>query len=54
MKDIRVISFLPTGRVIPRLTINLRNHRKILLIDGEQGFTGGMNGGQLPGAYRHH
>ncbi len=42
-KNIRVISFLPPGRVIPSLTINLRNHRKILLIDGEQGFTGGMN-----------
>ena len=42
-KGVKVVSFLPPGRVIPRLTINLRNHRKILLIDGQQGFTGGMN-----------
>jgi len=42
-KGINVVSFLPPARVIPRLTINLRNHRKILLIDGVQGFTGGMN-----------
>ena len=42
-KGIKVVSFLPPGRVLSRLTINLRNHRKILLIDGQQGFTGGMN-----------
>lgn len=40
---VRVIRFLPPGSVIPKLTINLRNHRKILLIDGQSGFTGGMN-----------
>lgn len=38
-----VVRFLPT---FPRLRpkgINLRNHRKILVIDGKLGFTGGMN-----------
>ena len=36
-------AFLPTR--VPRLpnTANLRNHRKILVVDGEQGFTGGTN-----------
>jgi cardiolipin synthase len=40
---IEVVRFLPT--MIPWRTpyINLRNHRKILIIDGEKGFTGGMN-----------
>ncbi len=42
-KGIKIVSFLPPARVIPRLAINLRNHRKILLVDGELGFTGGMN-----------
>lgn len=41
--QIEVARFLPP-RLIP-LSIhgNLRNHRKLLLIDGEVGFTGGMN-----------
>jgi cardiolipin synthase len=30
----------------PSLHLNLRNHRKLLLIDGEVGFTGGMNIGR--------
>ncbi len=36
-------TFLPTR--VPRLpnTANLRNHRKILVVDGEIGFTGGTN-----------
>ena len=42
-KGIKVVSFLPPAKVFSRLTINLRNHRKILLVDGQQGFTGGMN-----------
>ena len=38
-----VASFLPTR--VPRLFqyANLRNHRKILVVDGRTGFTGGMN-----------
>jgi cardiolipin synthase len=27
----------------PNFTLNLRNHRKILVVDGELAFTGGMN-----------
>jgi cardiolipin synthase len=40
---INVSTFLPTR--LPRLAryANLRNHRKILVIDGQLGFTGGMN-----------
>lgn len=38
-----VAAFLPTR--VPRLpnTANLRNHRKIMVVDGELGFTGGTN-----------
>ena len=38
-----VAAFLPTR--VPRLFqyANLRNHRKILVVDGRTGFTGGMN-----------
>ncbi len=35
--------FLPFSLIRSRLHINLRNHRKILAVDGEVGFTGGMN-----------
>lgn len=35
--------FLPFKFPWPLTTINLRNHRKILVIDGEIAFTGGMN-----------
>lgn len=35
--------FLPPRLLPPRLSINLRNHRKILVVDGHTGFTGGMN-----------
>ncbi|MFA6507881.1 MAG: phospholipase D-like domain-containing protein [Treponemataceae bacterium] len=40
---IRAASFLPT--VVPRLFrySNMRNHRKIMVVDGELGFTGGTN-----------
>lgn len=40
---VKIKRFLPT--VLPwKLTyINLRNHRKILIVDGHEGFTGGMN-----------
>ena len=40
---IKVAKFLPPKLLPPTLYINLRNHRKILVIDGNQGFTGGMN-----------
>ena len=37
--------FLPSSLFAPwrAATINLRNHRKVLVIDGRHGFTGGMN-----------
>ena len=40
---VHVVSFLPPRLFPPQLQINLRNHRKLLLVDGERGFTGGMN-----------
>ena len=41
--QIPFVRFLPP-RLIPLSPfINLRNHRKMLIIDGETGFTGGMN-----------
>lgn len=42
-QGIHVATFLPT--LVPRLPnyANLRNHRKIMVIDGKTGFTGGMN-----------
>ena len=38
-------TFLPSSLLAPwrMATINLRNHRKILVIDGQTAFTGGMN-----------
>ena len=38
-----VASFLPLSILERRLRINFRNHRKILIIDGKSGFTGGVN-----------
>lgn len=40
---LRAVAFLPTR--VPRLFqyANLRNHRKILVVDGRRGFTGGTN-----------
>ncbi len=35
--------FMPNRLVTRLLTLNLRNHRKLLVVDGELGFTGGMN-----------
>ncbi|MEM7013986.1 MAG: phospholipase D-like domain-containing protein, partial [Verrucomicrobiota bacterium] len=46
-KGIARTSFTPRRWWLRLLTINLRNHRKILVIDGKVGFTGGMN--ILPG-----
>lgn len=41
--DVPVALFLPPHLFPPELHVNLRNHRKILVVDGELGFTGGMN-----------
>lgn len=38
--------FLPPRLIPPQLSLNLRNHHKILVIDGHTGYTGGMNIGK--------
>lgn len=43
---IRTAVFLPPRLLPPRLSINLRNHHKILVVDGHTGFTGGLNIGR--------
>jgi cardiolipin synthase len=40
---IRVARFLPPRLLPPSVHINLRNHRKLLVVDGSVAFTGGMN-----------
>lgn len=35
--------FLPPKLFPPSLSVNLRNHRKLLIVDGRVAFTGGMN-----------
>ncbi len=42
---IRVAPFVPGRSLRERWSINLRSHRKIVLVDGSIGFTGGMNVG---------
>lgn len=40
---VRVALFLPVALQRRGIHFNLRNHRKLLVVDGEIGFTGGMN-----------
>jgi cardiolipin synthase A/B len=40
---VRAERFLPPRLLPPNLALNCRNHRKILVVDGEVGFIGGMN-----------
>lgn len=40
---IQVARFTPPKLIPPSLHINLRNHRKLLIVDNAIGFTGGMN-----------
>lgn len=40
---IAVSRFIPPRIIPPSLHINLRNHRKLLIVDNQIGFTGGMN-----------
>jgi cardiolipin synthase len=60
LKHARVPSalFLPSSLLAPwrAATINLRNHRKILVVDGRTAFTGGMNlrQGNLLAAHPRH
>lgn len=39
----KIAYFLPLNPIRSRLRVNLRNHRKIVVVDGLVGFTGGMN-----------
>ncbi|MFW6323664.1 MAG: cardiolipin synthase [Desulfovibrionales bacterium] len=42
-ESIPVGKFLPPKLFPPSVHINLRNHRKLLVVDGQRGFTGGIN-----------
>ena len=41
--DVPVVRFLPTFAPWRLMTMNLRTHRKIMVVDGAIGFTGGIN-----------
>lgn len=41
--NVRVARFFPVFPPVSPMGINLRNHRKVLVVDGRLGFTGGMN-----------
>ncbi|MEZ0574811.1 cardiolipin synthase [Halodesulfovibrio aestuarii] len=45
--------FLPLSLLPPQIRLNLRNHRKLLAVDGKVGFTGGMNIGGTHDAKGH-
>jgi cardiolipin synthase len=48
--DVDAARFLPPRLFPPNLSLNCRNHRKVLVVDGTQGFMGGMNiGGREAG-----
>lgn len=42
-QGVRIARFIPPRILPPAVHINLRNHRKLLIVDGHIGFTGGMN-----------
>ncbi len=46
LPGVKVARFLPLALSPRGLRVNLRNHRKLLIVDGKLGFTGGMNIGQ--------
>jgi cardiolipin synthase A/B len=55
-EGVRYARFLPAFPLWRLVSLNLRNHRKILVVDGRLGFTGGMNiraGHQLSANPRH-
>ena len=43
----RAEPFLPLNPFRRRWSVHLRNHRKLVVVDGERGFTGGMNVGDV-------
>ncbi|WP_111747477.1 phospholipase D-like domain-containing protein [Salinisphaera orenii] len=49
--NVPVRLFLPPRLWPPAFRLNLRNHRKMLVIDGKRAFTGGMN---IDNAHRFH
>ncbi len=56
-KGVRHTRFLPPRLLPPAIYVNLRNHRKVLVVDHRTGFTGGMNIGdrylsERPRGYR--
>ena len=51
---VRAARFLPPRFAMPVLTLNLRNHRKLLIADGATGFVGGMNIGGREVGKAHH
>lgn len=54
-QDIHVHSFGSLKKVLKRMQINFRNHRKVLVVDGHTGFTGGINiGDEYRGVKYHH
>jgi cardiolipin synthase A/B len=42
-QGVKIARFLPPRLIPPSVHINLRNHRKILIADGQAGYAGGMN-----------
>jgi len=42
-QGVKITRFLPPRLIPPSVHINLRNHRKILIADGQTGYAGGMN-----------
>lgn len=42
-RGVNVRRFMPNRFIVRLVTMNLRNHKKLLIVDGEIGFTGGMN-----------
>jgi cardiolipin synthase A/B len=42
-RGVHVARFIPPRLIPPAIRINLRNHRKILIVDGQVAYTGGMN-----------
>jgi cardiolipin synthase len=51
---VRAARFLPPRLAMPMFSLNLRNHRKLLIVDGEVGFAGGMNIGGREVGKAHH
>lgn len=42
-RGVRMEPFFPLNPLVRRAQINLRNHRKVLVVDGRTGFIGGVN-----------